>query len=121
MLYRFPQDKNTTKSPDNCIISITFFIEFNIFINSFQYSQLQLSYNLRMSVSVCVSVCPNNFGAASRCQNLTDLSEIWYTCSLGKYLGFFFLFFLNFDFRALGPLLPQNEAKTLGQPREAKT
>ena len=63
-------------------------------------SQLQLSYNLRMSVCLCVCMS-QNFGAASTGQNSTDLSEIWYTCSLAKYLMWFFSFFLNFDFRVL--------------------
>ena len=37
-----------------------------------------------------------NFGAAWRSQKLLDFVEIWYTCSLGEYLGVFFSFFEDF-------------------------
>ena len=33
------------------------------------------------------------FGAAYRAQKLLDLAEIWYTCTLGEYLGVFFFIF----------------------------
>jgi len=36
------------------------------------------------------------------------MAEIWYTCSLSKYLGVFFSFFKNFHFWALGTILGPN-------------
>ena len=42
------------------------------------------------------------FGAAYRAQKLLDLADIWYTCTLGEYLGFFFSIFENFHFWARG-------------------
>ena len=54
-------------------------------------------------VSVCLSVCHKNFGAAWRLQKWSDFAEIWCTCSLGEYLEvFFFSSFENFDFWGLG-------------------
>ena len=57
-----------------------------------------------------------NFGAAWRSQKLSDVSEIWYTCFLSKYLGFFFSFFENFYFRARGSVSVLKWPKTSGQP-----
>jgi len=53
---------------------------------------------LCVCVCVCVCVCPSkNFGAAHRAQKWLDLTKIWYTCSLGEYVGIFFSFFENFQ------------------------
>ena len=40
--------------------------------------------------------------------NCSDLAEILHTCSLGKYLGMFLLFFENFDFWGLGTSISSN-------------
>ena len=53
---------------------------------------------MSVCLSVCMCVCLKNLGAASRGQNLTDLSEIWYTCSLGKYLGVYMFQNASFSF-----------------------
>ena len=67
---------------------------FIFFLHSihYKYSQLQLSQNLRMYVCMYVRT---NFGAAYNLHKLTYGSEIWYMCSLAKYPGVFFSFFLN--------------------------
>ena len=52
---------------------------------------------------------------------MLDLTEIWYTCTLGEYLGVFFSFFENFHFWARGTrFLAQNGPKSSGQPTEPK-
>ena len=61
---------------------------------------------------MCMS---QNFGARWRLQKLSDLAEIWHTCSLGEYLGVFFSFSKILIFGAWGQVFRQNEAKTLGR------
>ena len=51
---------------------------------------------------VCVYVCSTSFGALKGRLKWSNLSEIWYTYSLGESMGVFFPFLKNFDLRAQG-------------------